>query len=143
MKAPSVRALLLALATACVACDNGAVVLNVAPAVTAVGPAIAEADGLHVYVWLRDYDRDPVDLRLTVGMGGSSSVITKAGGHGLRGLTTTRDAVGEPHELILDVAGVAPSTLLALRIVPVDTEGEVGTEFATPEFALSEGLPTP
>ena len=125
------------------ACDNGVVVLNVAPAVTAVGPVVSEADGLHVFVWLRDHERQPIELGVVLTQNGAASAIVRAGGHGLTGLTSSREETGEPHEFIVDSADFAPALPLVLRVTPVDTEGAAGVVFVTPEFAVQDGLPTP
>lgn len=135
------RLLQLGLCLFAFSCDNGAIVLNGAPSVTAIGPVTREPDGLHVYVWIRDHERNGADLSLRVVSGSTATPVTKAGGHGLVGLTTSRDPSGEPHLLILDAAGLPAS--LRLRAAATDPEGGEGPTFETAEFTLTGGLPTP
>lgn len=123
------------------ACDNGAIVLNAAPSVTAVGPVTTEADGLHVYVWVRDHERNATDLTLRIVSGGVKTTVVSARGDGFVGLTSAREAIGEPHRLILDAAALPVA--FALEVTATDSDGGAGPTFLTPEFTLAAGLPTP
>lgn len=139
-------AILLGLAAT--ACDQGIQVLNVAPAVTAVGPVSLEDAGgaprLSIIFWVRDHEEDAVDVTFEVVQPGvAPRAIEVVDGHGDIGLTTTNEATGMPHVVFWPLGDVAPNAPIRLRITPIDDHGDVGPTFETPEFSPGAGLPPP
>lgn len=124
------------------ACDPGATVLNVAPAVTAVGPVTFEEGKVHIGVWLRDHERNSVDLTIKAELDGQTVELDDVE-VGLIGLTTVRDAPGRHHSLSWTPAGASATSTLRLSVVATDSEGDTGLVATTPEFTLSEGLDAP
>jgi len=124
------------------ACDPGATVLNVAPAVTAVGPVTFVDGKVHIGVWLRDHERNSVDLTINAELDGQAVALDDLE-VGLIGLTTERDAPGRYHSVIWTPATVSAGSTLRLRVSATDSAGDTGLEASTPEFTLSEGLDAP
>ncbi|MBT9559084.1 MAG: hypothetical protein IV100_23835 [Myxococcales bacterium] len=124
------------------ACDPGATVLNVAPAVTAVGPVTFDNGEVTIGVWLRDHERDSVDLTIVAELDGTPLTLDEVE-VGLLGLTTLREAPGRHHALRWTPVGATGGSKLRLRVLATDSEGDTGLEASTPEFTLSEGLDAP
>ena len=124
------------------ACDNGIRVLNVAPAITAVGP-LSHSDGqLTFTVWIYDYETDATDLEVTLIRGTSESPIANIGGDGTQGLTTSRSAEGRPHTLTwTPPTDIAEAEQIQLKLTPSD--GDAGKPYTTALFSLQSGLEAP
>ena len=124
------------------ACDNGIRILNVAPTVTAVGP-IEYADGTaKITVWLYDYETDATDLSVSLLRKSLATELVDFDGDGIRGLTTSRDTYGRPHDIIWTPnPDVSATDDIQLQFIPSD--GDIGPVFTTPPFSLAAGLPAP
>lgn len=126
-------------------CDNGITLLNVAPAVTAIGPVVLADDGeVSAVFWLRDHEGDAVDIRLVVVRDGQSELeLDNLGDHGAIGLTAVRQAPGQAHRVTFSATGIDSGANIQLRITPTDIRGATGAAFESKPFTLAAGLPIP
>ena len=131
------------LALLALGCDNGVVVLNAAPNVTAVGPVTLSGDTVEAWVWIRDHERNAADLELAIVSGGAKTPVIEASTNGLTGLTTVRESSGEPHRVTFAAGALTGASKLKLVLTATDVDGGPGPTFESAEFTLSEGLPTP
>ena len=82
------------------ACDEEAHVTNAPPLVKAV--SYCEDSGRHyIYLRVRDYERDPVDVELIRLLDGNDQVLLPTGsaGDGVTGLVSTRETPGALHRI--------------------------------------------
>ena len=81
-----------------------------------------------------------MDVELVGGGDGEAITVT---GHGVVGLTTSREPTGKFHRLLWDPTDVAEGDTIRLRITPTDSNGAPGLPFETSDFTLTDGLPNP
>jgi len=104
---------------------------------------LLDSEQVRLFVWVRDHEEDPVDITIySVSTGGAESELNIVGGHLTTGLTTLREASGQPHELIWEAQDL-PTDAIQLRIQIVDWNGAEGPEYTTAAFLLADGLPAP
>lgn len=103
--------------------------LNAAPAVTHVGPAVWESEALELAIWLQDIEEDPVDLLIEISGG---EEVSQVGGHGCVGLSASAGYPGQSHVLVFAPGVVKGGDVLL--ITPEDIEGNEGEpiEFVVP-----------
>jgi hypothetical protein len=127
-----------------VGCDPGINVLNVQPVVTAIGPVTMDGDEVTVVFWAYDYEENSVDAEVNVEAGGQTNPVVVTGGHGLNGLTTSREDTGRAHILVFKPTG-DPSESVTLHITLTDDNGgrsDTAQLSFTPSAGLAEPVPT-
>ena len=120
-------ALCLLIAPAC--SDEAVSLLNSCPQVSHAGPAWWADGELHVGIWVRDLEADPVDLLVTIDGGDE---VANVYGHGRVGLSSGEELPGIPHELVFEAADLQQSDQL------VFTQGEP-VSLAVPDEGTSAG----
>jgi hypothetical protein len=99
-------------------CDSETEYDNSCPRINHVGEAHWDGETLQLGVWLQDLEADPVDLLVTDGAGG---LVEDVLGHGVIGLSSSKEYPGQPHVLSISAKSLEGST--TLTFVPVDFDG--------------------
>lgn len=115
-RAPVLLALCLLVSWGC--SDDAVSLLNSCPQVTHAGSGWWADGELHVGIWIRDLETDPVDLVVTLDGGGE---VVNVYGHGRVGLTSGEELPGVPHELVFEAADLQQSDQIIFT--PEDIEG--------------------
>jgi hypothetical protein len=124
-------------------CEADPSFLNVAPAITSVGPIVPGSDGtVRIFLTIQDFEEDPVDIVVEViREDGSTATWEEAAGmgHGSTGLSSKQMFPGTPHEVVWKPTSdsVGP---LHLKITPNDRIGGEGLPFSTSSFEWMNGL---
>jgi len=125
--------------------DSTASLRNAGPAVVVVAarPDPDEAAGLlAIDLYIRDLERDPVDLSVSVWRAAGEkedAVVLWSPGHGSRGLSSDPAAPGAWHRLYLDFAGIPGDEDVFVEIESVDSQGNPGEATATETFKPEAG----
>ena len=114
----SVVALALCLFALSACSDDGATLLNCCPQIAHAGPAWWVDGELHVGIWIRDLEKDPVDL--VVALPGGEEV-ENVYGHGRVGLSSGEELPGIPHELVFESGDLHQADEIVFT--PEDVEG--------------------
>lgn len=118
---------------------------NAGPAVVVVAarPDPGEGAGLlAVDLYIRDLERDPVDLTVSVWRAAGDkedAVVLWNPGHGSRGLSSDPVAPGAWHRIYLDLAGIPGDEEVFVEIESVDSQGDPGEATATETFRPEAG----
>ena len=133
-RAPVLLALCLLVSWAC--SDDAVSLANSCPQVTHAGPGWWADGELHVGVWIRDLETDPVDLVVTIDGGDE---VVNVYGHGRVGLTSGEEFPGIPHELVFEAADLQQSDQIIFT--PEDVEGCRGesVSLTVPEEGTTAG----
>lgn len=127
-------------------CTSALELDDVVPRITGLGPVTeAEPDRASVYLWVQDFDSDPVDVQVLYEVSGGKPIPIEiaAGGHGLVGLSSDREWPGQEHLIIWDTTGIAKDAKIRLSVIPDDRVAGRGDTLRTPEFTLAAGLEEP
>ena len=118
---------------------------NAGPAVlvVAVRPDPGQAATLMaVDLYIRDLERDPVDIKLSVWRASGEreeGVVPTTPGHGTRGLNADPREPGAWHRLYLDLSEVPGNEEVFVEIESVDSRGNPGMTTATDPFKPEDG----
>ncbi len=115
------RCLLIAIFVPLLGCDPGITVINSAPELTKIGPLEVVDGDVSLTVWIRDHEQDAVDLDLEI----DGTPVDNVGGHGIIGLTSSREDTGREHQLILS-SDIAAGDSVTVTITPTDRQGAAG-----------------
>lgn len=136
------------------ACNEEFDFKNTQPVISAVGPVtMTTSTEARIHLWVVDYEGDPVDVDIQVGLDGNtwrSLNAQEVSGHGLLGLTSDPEFPGREHvvtwhtDISADLGfGLDPTVEVRIRVVPDDRRSGGGILLTSPGFKLVDGLTEP